>query len=241
MHIHPLEQFEIHPLISFHIGKLDLSFSNASLFMLLAALLPVVVLRIALSRESVIPGRFQALAELPLSFIHGMLADINGEEGKRFLPFMFSVFMFVFMGNMLGMIPYCFTFTSHVVANFALGALVLGAITVIGLIKNGLGFLHVFFPSGLPAWVAPLLIPVELVSYFARPLSLAIRLFANMTAGHIMMKIFAYLTVGSGIAGIAPLMLNVALTGFEVFIAFLQAYVFTILSCIYLNDALHGH
>lgn len=237
----PLKQFEVHNIVPIKIGVFDLSITNSSIAMVVATLAAVLILRLMVRKESIIPGRLQAIAEMLIGFVSQLAEDINADKGRPYFPFIFSLFMFIFAGNMIGLLPYSFTFTSQVIVNFALAFIVMMVITVIGFIKHGREFLRLFFPHGVPLWLAPLLIPIEVISYFIRPVSLAVRLFANMTAGHIMLKIFAYFTVGIGIFGVFPLAFNMALMSFEFFVAFLQAYVFTILSCIYMHDALYSH
>jgi F-type H+-transporting ATPase subunit a len=196
----------------------------------------------------VVPGRLQSVAESAYTFIDDMLLSQVGPEGRRFFPFVFTLFMFVLFGNMLGLFPYAFTYTSHISLTFALAMLVFVLITAVALALHGTKFFGYFFPEGAPLWLAPIIIPVEVVSYISRPISLSIRLFANMVAGHVMLKVFATFVVmlgGLGAVGpfiaIMPLAINVALVGFEVLVAFLQAYVFAILTCIYLHDAVHLH
>jgi F-type H+-transporting ATPase subunit a len=196
----------------------------------------------------VVPGRLQSVAESAYTFIDDMLLSQVGPEGRRFFPFVFTLFMFVLFGNMLGLFPYAFTYTSHISLTFALAMLVFVLITAVALALHGTKFFGYFFPEGAPLWLAPIIIPVEIVSYISRPISLSIRLFANMVAGHVMLKVFATFVVmlgGLGAVGpfiaIMPLAINVALVGFEVLVAFLQAYVFAILTCIYLHDAVHLH
>ncbi|MGE0725178.1 MAG: F0F1 ATP synthase subunit A [Alphaproteobacteria bacterium] len=237
----PLEQFEIKPLVPITVGSVDASFTNASLFMALAVVAITVFLVGGMRGRDLVPGRWQSMAEMAYGFIAGMVRENVGHDGRQFFPFVFSLFMFILLGNLLGMIPYSFTFTSHIIVTFALAALVFIVVTVVALVKHGLHFFTYFFPTGAPIAMAPLLIPIEILSYLSRPVSLSIRLFANMMAGHTMLKVFAGFTVAMGIFGVAPLLLNVALTGFEVLVAVLQAYVFTILTCLYLRDALHLH
>ena len=239
----PLEQFEIKALHG--AGTQDLAFytfTNSSLFMVTALLLVSGVLLLGMRRGALVPSRLQCLAEISYEFIANMIRDNVGQEGRKYFPFIFTLFMFVLAGNMLGMVPYSFTYTSHIVVTFVMAAVVFVGVTVIGFAKHGLHFFHFFLPSGVPIFLAPLLIPIEVLSYFTRPVSLALRLFANMTAGHTMLKVFAGFIAPLGVVGgIVPLALVVGLTGLEMIIAFLQAYVFTILSCVYLNDALHMH
>ena len=238
----PIAQFEIKALAG--PGGEDLafySFTNSSLFMLIAVAGVLFLLSFGMRRGALVPGRWQSLSEISYEFVANLIRDNVGQEGRKYFPFIFTIFMFVLAGNMLGMIPYSFTYTSHIVVTFAMAAVVFVGVTVIGFAKHGLHFLHFFLPSGVPAILAPLLIPIEVLSYFTRPVSLALRLFANMTAGHTMLKVFAGFIAPLGVVGIVPLALVTALTGLEFIIAFLQAYVFTILSCVYLNDALHMH
>jgi F-type H+-transporting ATPase subunit a len=201
------------------------------------------------ARRAIVPGRVQALAETAYDFVHDLVVGQVGEEGAKYFPFVFSLFMFILVGNLLGMLPYAFTFTSHIAVTFALAMLVFLVVTVIALSIHGTHFFSYFFPEGAPKLLAPLIIPIEIISYLSRPVSLAVRLFANMVAGHVMLKVFATFVVmiggAAGIFGIfgaaLPLAVNVALIGFELLVAFLQAYVFAILTCIYLHDAVHLH
>ncbi|MFB3135598.1 MAG: F0F1 ATP synthase subunit A, partial [Rhodospirillales bacterium] len=189
-----------------------------------------------------VPGRWQSMAELSYEFIASMVRENVGTEGRPYFPFIFSLFMFILFANLIGLVPYSFTFTSHIIVTFAMAITVFLGVTVIGIIRHGLRFFTLFLPSGVPMVMAPLLIPIEIVSYLSRPVSLSIRLFANMMAGHTMLKVFAGFVVPLGIlGGWAPLAVDVALTGFEFLVAVLQAYVFTILTCLYLNDAINLH
>ncbi len=244
--IDALSQFELVPVL----GRLGASvgFSQSNAHMLLAVGLITALLMYGAAPRAVVPGRLQALAESAYEFIHGMVTDQVGEEGRRFFPFVFSLFMFILFGNLIGLFPYAFTFTSHIAVTFGLAAVVFVLITVVALALHGTKFFGYFFPEGAPLWLAPIIIPVEIVSYLSRPVSLSIRLFANMVAGHVMLKVFATFVVllgGLGAIGpfvaVLPLAVNVALVGFEVLVAFLQAYVFAILTSIYLHDAVHLH
>ena len=237
----PLAQFEVVPWIPIHVFGLDLSLTNVAAFMFLAVVLTVVFLFVGLRRQQFMPDRWQCLAEVPLHLVDDMLLETNGQKGQSFLPLMASVFLFIFMGNFLGLLPYAFTFTSQLIVNFALAVGVILIIMGIGIVRHGLSFFRIFFPSGIPLWICPFLIPIEILSYLSRPLSLAIRLTANMMAGHSMLKIFAYFTIMAGVLGVIPLCVNIVLIAFECLVAFLQAYVFTMLSCIYLHDALELH
>jgi len=226
----------------------SVNFTQSNLYMIFAAAIILGLMTWGMRARAVVPGRWQSLAESAYEFIHRMVTDQVGEEGKRFFPFVFTLFMFVLVGNMLGLFPYAFTFTSHIAVTFGLAAIVFVLITVVAWSLHGKKFFGYFFPEGAPLWLAPIIIPVEIVSYLSRPISLSIRLFANMVAGHVMLKVFATFIVmlaGLGAVGpflsLLPLTINVALVGFEVLVAFLQAYVFAILTCIYLHDAVHLH
>lgn len=239
----PLEQFQIKALHGIDPHAVEFySFTNSSLFMVIGVVLATVFLGFGMRHASLVPSRWQCLAEISYEFIANMIRDNVGQEGRKYFPFIFTLFMFVLAGNLLGMIPYSFTYTSHITVTFAMALVVFIGVTVIGFAKHGLHFFSFFLPSGVPIFMAPLLIPIEVLSYLTRPVSLALRLFANMTAGHTMLKVFAGFIAPLGIVGgIVPLALVIGLTGLEFIIAFLQAYVFTILSCVYLNDALHLH
>ena len=238
----PLKQFEVNTLVPVELGGVDASFTNASLFMVIAVLAITFFLTMSMRRRSLVPGRWQSLAELSYEFIAGMVRDNVGSEGRRYFPFVFSLFMFILFANMIGLIPYSFTPTSHIIVTFSMAIFVFVGVTVVAIIRHRLRFLSLFLPPGVPMVMAPILIPIEFLSYLSRPVSLSIRLFANMMAGHTMLKVFAGFVVPLGIiGGWAPLAVDVALTGFEFLIAFLQAYVFTILTCLYLNDAIHLH
>jgi F-type H+-transporting ATPase subunit a len=188
-----------------------------------------------------VPGRWQSMAEMSYEFIANMIRENVGAEGRKYFPFIFTLFMFILVGNLVGMIPFAYTFTSQIIVTFAMAATIFIGVTVIGLVRHGLHFFSLFVPSGTPLILAPLLIPIEIISYFVRPVSLSVRLFANMMAGHTMMKVFGTFTAMLGLLGVAPIVLLVALTGFEIMVAVLQAYVFTVLTCLYLNDAIHLH
>lgn len=239
----PLEQFAIEPLIPIRIGGLDLSFTNSAAYMVLATVLVTVFLAGSMRRRSMVPSRLQSMAEICYETIANMVRDNVGGEGRRYFPFIFTLFMFVLFGNLLGMIPtpWTFTFTSHIIVTFTLAAIVFVGVTVIGIARHGLKFLSLFFPHGAPWWTGIILIPVEIVSYLSRPVSLSVRLFANMTVGHVLLHVIAGFVVLLGIFGVVPWLFLIPLTALELGIAVLQAYIFTILSCVYLNDALHLH
>ncbi|MEK9707384.1 MAG: F0F1 ATP synthase subunit A [Alphaproteobacteria bacterium] len=237
----PLEQFEIKPIIPIEIGGVDVSFTNSSLWMTIAVVVAGGTLAIAAGRGAMVPGRLQTVAELLYEFIAGLIKETIGAQGRKYFPIIFTVFAFVLTGNLLGMIPYSFTFTSHIIVTFAMAIVIFIAVTVLGFVKHGMHFFTFFVPPGTPLVMYPLMIPIEILSYLSRPISLAVRLFANMMAGHILLKVIAGFVAAMGVFGILPLALVVALTGLELIIAFLQAYVFTILTCLYINDALHLH
>lgn len=237
----PLHQFVIQPIFKISIAGTDFSFTNSSLAVFCAVFLLYVFFSVGIKNKKLIPDRAQAFVELSYSLIAEMIDNNVGNRGQKYFPFVFSIFFFVLFGNLLGMVPYMFTFTSHIIATFTLAMLVFLFVTVLGFVIHGVKFFGRFAPKGLPVFLLPLLIPIELISYLSRPLSLAVRLFANMMAGHTMMKVFAGFAAMLGIFGIAPIAVNVVLTGFEIVIAILQAYVFTILTCVYLNDAIHLH
>lgn len=237
----PIEQFKIKPLVDIQVEGVNLSYTNSALMMTVVVGLVSVFMLLSMRGRALVPGRWQSLAEVFYEFVANMIRDNVGPEGRRYFPFIFTLFMFVLFGNLLGMIPLAFTFTSHIVVTFALAAVVFTGVTIIGFARHGLHFLHMFFPHGAPIATAPILIPIELISYFSRPFSLAVRLFANMTVGHIILKVIAGFVVALGVFGIVPLAFLAGVTILEFGIALLQAYVFTILSCIYLNDAINMH
>ena len=238
----PLHQFEIASIYDIKFQGTDISFTNSSLSMVLAVLTASLIFYFGSKKNGGIPGKLQVLVELSYQFIANMVKDNVGNGGKTFFPFIFTLFLFILFGNVLGMVPYNFTYTSHIIVTFGLAGFIFLAVTIIGLVKHGLNFLRFFIPSGVPISLLPILIPIEIISYFVRPISLSLRLFANMMAGHTMLKVFASFIVLLGVfGGWAPLLLVIVLTGFEIMIAVLQAYVFTILCCLYLNDALNLH
>ncbi|MGE0251265.1 MAG: F0F1 ATP synthase subunit A [Dongiaceae bacterium] len=237
----PLHQFEIHSFAPVQVGDFTLSFTNSAAFMLLAVVIITATMMLGARRASLIPGRFQSLTEILYNFIYGMVRDAAGDEGKPYFPFVFSLFMFILVGNLLGMIPFGFTFTSHIIVTFALAALVFLVVTGIGFVRHGLHFFAFFVPPGVPKLLIPLLIPIEIFSYLARPISLSVRLFANMLAGHIVLKIIGAFVVMMGFAGLVPFIFGVGFVGFEIFVACLQAYIFSVLTCVYLHDAIHMH
>ena len=237
----PLAQFEIKTLIPLKLGEIDVSFTNSALFMSLTLVLVTLFLVLGMRKRALVPGRWQSMAEMSYEFVANLLRDTVGSEGRKYFPLVFTLFMFILCGNLLGMVPYSFTFTSHIVVTFALAFVIFIGVTVLVFAKHGMHFFSFFVPPGTPLPMYPLLIPIEVISYLSRPISLSVRLFANMLAGHTLLKVIAGFVAALGFFGVLPLAFVVALTGLEILIAFLQAYVFTILTCLYINDALHLH
>ena len=234
----PLAQFEVHTLVKIPLGGFDASFTNSSLFMVAAIATATLFLVGGMRHHAMVPSRWQSMAEIAYELVAGMVRDNVGNEGRRYFPFIFSLFMFVLfcVVSLHGFTP-----TSHIIVTFALASVVFIGVTIIGLIKHKLHFFSLFMPTGVPMYMAPLLVPIEIVSYLARPITLSLRLFANMMAGHTMLAVFGGFVGILGIFGLAPFLVIVALMALEVVVALLQAYVFTILTCLYLNDALHLH
>jgi F-type H+-transporting ATPase subunit a len=238
----PMEQFEIKRLIPLHLGGLDVSYTNSALWMTIAIALMLFFFVYGMRNRALVPGRLQGVAEVGYEFIAKMVGDNVGEGGKKYFPFILSLFLFVLGCNAVGLIPYSFTPTSHIIVTFAMAAFVFIGVTIIAFWKHGLHFLSFFAPKGVPIWLMPILVPIEIISYLIRPLTLSVRLFANMLAGHIMLKVFAGFVIMVGIFfGWLPLIFTSAFFALEVLVACLQAYVFAILACLYLNDALHLH
>ncbi|MEP2948058.1 MAG: F0F1 ATP synthase subunit A [Lentilitoribacter sp.] len=242
----PISQFQLSKLVPIEIGGMDFSFTNSSLFMVATTVVAAGFLMSTTANRGLIPTRLQSMSEMAYEFVASMLRDGAGSQGMRFFPLVFSLFMFILIANLLGMFPYFFTVTSHIIVTFALAMLVIGTVVVYGVMKHGLGFLKLFVPSGIPGVLMPLVVMIEVISFLSRPISLSVRLFANMLAGHITLKVFAGFIVAMGAQGALgfmgaalPLLMTVALTGLEFLVAFLQAYVFAVLTCMYLNDALH--
>lgn len=244
--IDPLHQFLIKKILPLQIAGIDISFTTASLAMVLSVTIICIFMLFATKNNNPIPSRLTVCLEIIHDLIFNMLKNYAGKESLKYFPFVFSLFLFILFGNLLGLIPYNYTFTSQLVVTFTLAAIVFLLVTCIGIIKNGKKFFKQFLPDGIPLYIAPILIPVELISFLFRPISLSIRLFANMVAGHIMLKVFSsfgVILMGSAFipVSIVPLFINISLTAFEFLVACIQAYVFTILTCIYLNDALNLH
>ena len=245
--IDALGQFDLHTSLG-GLGR-SVNFTNSNLMMVLAGVVVLALLYYGMRPRAVVPGRLQSMAEMAYVGLMGMTVGSIGEEGKRFFPFIFTLFFFVLMGNLLGLLPFAFTYTSHIAVTAALALMVIVFVTFVAIRENGRHFFtEYFFPPGAPKLLAPLIIPVEIISYLSRPVSLSIRLFANMVAGHVMFEVFATFILMLSAAGVlgtigavGPLAINVLLVGFELLVAFLQAYVFAILTCIYLHDAVHLH
>jgi F-type H+-transporting ATPase subunit a len=251
MTIEPIHQFNIEPLFTIgHIGRYTIAFTNSSAYMFLAVALISILMIAGVSGPQLVPGRFQSMAEITYEFVASTVRSTAGSEGMRFFPLVFSLFMFICVSNLVGVIPYAFTLSSHIIITATLALLVFFTVLVYGFYKNGLKFFNIFVPSGIPIFILPLVVFIEVFSFLLRPVSHSVRLFANMLAGHIALKVFAGFVALLGVSlgaigwvgGIAPLALTVAIYALEILVAFLQAYVFAILTCIYLNDAIHpGH
>ncbi len=237
----PMEQFVIKPIIPIEVGGVDISFTNSSLFMVLAVVVSFLLLRLCLQKRSIVPSVAQSIPESIYEFIAGLLKENVGVEGLRYFSFIFTLFLFVAFGNLLGLFPYAFTFTSHLTAVGSLSLIALCFNIVIGIKKKKIRWLRTFLPKGIPFALAPLIVPIEMISFLSKPFSLTVRLVANMTVGHIMLKIIAGFVVALGVAGVVPVVFNSCIVCFEIFIALLQAFIYTVLSCIYLGDALHEH
>ncbi|GAJ46397.1 ATP synthase subunit a [Holospora elegans E1] len=237
----PLAQFQVKTLFPLKFLGIDISITNSSAYMILITFLVLLFFKWGLRHLSLVPSRWQSAAELPVYLLEKMVQEVNGVQGGPFVPMICSAFFFVFLGNVLGLFPYAFTITGQLIVNLTLALILFVFATAVGLYRQGVGYMRIFFPKDVPWVIAPVLVPIEVISYISRPVSLSVRLFVNMLAGHSMMKIIGTFVIMMGPLGIVPMVLNVIFTGFELFIAFLQAYVFSILSCIYLNDALQGH
>jgi F-type H+-transporting ATPase subunit a len=251
MTLDPIHQFNVNTIFTIgHIGGHTIAFTNASLYMLITVALVLLLGLRGFKRQELVPGRFQSAAELSYAFVATMIRSNAGEDGMKFFPLVYSIFMFTLVANVISIIPFTFSVTSQIIVTASLALLVFFTVLVYGFYKNGLKFLRIFVPHGIPIYILPLVVAIEIISFLSRPLSHSVRLFANMLAGHITLKVFAGFVAMLGgsfgaigwIGGVAPLALTVALTALELLVAFLQAYVFSILTCIYLNDAIHaGH
>jgi F-type H+-transporting ATPase subunit a len=238
----PLAQFAIEPIAPIHIGGLDASFTNSAMWMVITVAAITVFMLLGTRKQAIVPGRWQSLCEGMYDFVSGLLKENVGNEGRQYFPFVFSLFMFILFANLFGLVPYSFTVTSHIIVTAAMALFVFFMVTVIGIARHGFHFFSYFVPKGAPIALIPVMIPIEILSYFIRPLSLSVRLFANMVAGHVMLTVVGGFVFALGIwAGWIPLAFVTVLFGLELLIACLQAYVFTILTCIYLHDAIHLH
>ena len=247
----PIEQFVVKTLIQIKdpIFGYDISFTNASLFMVLASIVPLTLLIIGVRSAEMIPGKIQSISEMIFEFVENLLLENTGNSGRPYFSFIFTLFLLVLFGNLLGMLPYSYTFTSQIIITFFMAIIIFISVTIIGIFRHGFGFLSLFLPSGTPLVLQPLLFVIEFISYCIRPISLSVRLFANMLAGHTLLKVFgglAVMLIGSGSmflipVAILPIAAIIGMTALEVLVAVLQAYVFTVLTCIYLNDALNLH
>ena len=244
----PIHQFVIDRQIELDIAGVDVSFTNSSMWMTIALVTSIVLLSLSMKKKSMIPGRMQMVAELLYKFVADMVRDTIGPKGARYFPFVFTLFIFVLMGNLLGLIPYSFTYTSHLAVTGGLALMIFVMVIGFGLFNHGLKFFSLFAPSGVPWFIYPVLVPIEIISFFVRPLTLSVRLFANMMAGHIMLKVVAGFAIGAAgmgagyaLLGIFPAIINMLLMAFEFLVAFIQAYVFAILTCVYLKDTVELH
>ncbi len=244
----PIHQFVIDRKVELDIAGIDVSFTNSAMWMAIAVVVSVLFLSIAIKNKSMVPSRTQMIAELLYKFVADMVRDTIGSKGARYFPFIFTLFIFVLMGNLLGLLPYSFTYTSHLAVTGGLALLIFIMVIGFGLFNHGLKFFSLFAPAGVPWFIYPVLVPIEVISFFVRPLTLSVRLFANMMAGHIMLKVVAGFAIGAAsmgagyvVLGIFPALINMLLIAFELLVAFIQAYVFAILTCVYLKDTVELH
>ena len=237
----PMEQFVVKPIVPIEVGGIDISFTNSALFMMLAVAVSTLLFALCLRKRTLVPSVAQSVPETIYEFISSLLRENVGIEGLKYFPFIFTVFLFVAFGNLLGLFPYAFTFTSHLTAVGSLSLIALAFNVLIGIRKKKIGWLRTFMPRGIPMALAPLIVPIEMISFLSKPFSLTVRLVANMTVGHIMLKIIAGFVAALGLLGFIPVLFNCCIVCFEIFIALLQAFIYTVLSCIYLGDALHEH
>ena len=240
-HHGPMEQFDINPLVQLNVNGYDISYTNSALFMTLAIVCTLGFFWFTTYKRSIVPNRAQAIGELIFEFVANMVKENVGQKGMKYFPFIFTLFLFILFGNVLGLLPYSFTFTSHIIVNAALAVFIFVAVTIIGFAAHGLGYLRLFCPDGTPLLVAIVLVPIEIMSYFIRPVSLSLRLFANMLAGHVLLKVLAGFVISLGVFGLVPFIAISAVTLLEIMVALIQAYVFALLSTIYLNDAINLH
>jgi F-type H+-transporting ATPase subunit a len=239
--LHPLHQFEIQPLIPLHVGGIDISYTNSALLMTIVVVAVTALTVVGTRKAALVPDRWQSIAEMMYEFVVDMVDTNAGHGARAYLPFVFTLFTFILFANLFGLVPWSFTVTSHIVVTFALALVVFIGVTIIGFARHGVHFLRLFVPEGVPPVLLVLLVPIELLSYFIKPFTLALRLFANMLAGHTMLAIFGGFAASVGLLAIFPVAINVALVALELLVAILQAYVFAILTCLYLHDSLHLH
>ena len=238
----PLDQFKVKEIYPIHVGNVNLSFTNSALYMLIATALIILFMLKATSRKLLIPSRTQMIAESVYKFIDNLIEGSIGHEGKKFFPLIFSIFTFILLCNCLGMTPYSFTATSQVAVTLSLAIMCFFIITIYAIIRNGFGgFIHMFLPSGVPIWMAPVIFVIELFSFLIRPITLSVRLFANMVAGHVLLKVIAGFIISLGVFGALPFLFSIVMTGFELFVAVLQAYIFSVLVCAYLSETMKAH
>jgi len=237
----PMEQFEVKTIVPLQLGGVDVSFTNSALFMMLAVIVATFIFGLCLRKRTLVPNVAQSVPEVLYEFVYSLLKENVGTEGLKFFPFIFTMFLFIAFGNLLGLFPYAFTFTSHLTAVGSLSLIAFAFNILIGIKKKKIGWLRTFLPKGIPFVLAPLIIPIEMISFLSKPFSLTVRLVANMTVGHIMLKIIAGFVTVIGLFGFVPVLFNSCIVCFEIFIALLQAFIYTVLSCIYLGDALHEH
>lgn len=238
----PLSQFEVHKIFDLEIAGFDISFTNSALYMVLATIFVIFLMLFATRKKSLVPSKTQVIAESIYNFVAEMVRGSVGKEGEKFFPLIFSLFTFVLLCNLLGLTPYSFTSTSQIIITLSLALIAFLTVIIFAICRNGLGgFLHMFLPSGVPLVMAPLIFVIELFSFFIRPVTLSVRLFANMVAGHVLLKVVAGFIISLGLLGFLPFLFSVIMTGFELFVAVLQAYIFAILVCAYLGDAAREH
>ena len=239
----PLDQFKIEKLFDIQIGSFDISFTNSSLYMVIATVVAILFMSFSTRKKSLVPGRLQVSAEAVYNFVMNMVKTSIGNEGNKFFPLIFSFFIFILLCNASGLTPYSFTATSHVIITLALALIAFFTITIFAIVRNGIGgFFHMFLPSGVPLWMAPVIFVIEFFSFLIKPVTLSVRLFANMVAGHVLLKVVAGFIISLGIIfGVAPLLFSVVMIGFELFVAVLQSYIFAILVCAYLGEVTKSH
>ncbi len=244
----PIEQFVIKPVASLEVYGVDVSFTNSALWMVIAAMISATFISIAMRKQAMVPGRMQMFSEMLYEFVFKMVNDNVGKDGRHYFPLIFTMFVFILMGNILGLVPHSFTFTSHLIVTGVLALLIFFMTIGFGIYNHGMKFFSLFLPPGVPWWLVAFIIPIEIISFFVRPITLSVRLFANMMAGHIILKVvisFALAAAGMGVAwaslGLFPVLINVGLLLFELLVAAIQAYVFVILSCVYLKDSVDLH